>query len=185
MSQEGKLIEAHQFPAFFDTFFELREFHLVEKTSELIATFLGVGRIPKAPGTFGTLAAIPLALLLLQAGPLYMMGFILLFTPIAVWAADVFQKRSGEEDPQQIVIDEVIGFLITMTWLPMTWQSLLAGFLLFRLLDITKPLLIGYLDRKLSGGFGVMADDIAAGIVANILLQIVYTKTAWLGVQIS
>lgn len=156
----------------------------MEKLAEIIATFLGVGKSPKAPGTVGTLATLPLAFCLNWLGPLYMMGFILLFTPVAVWASDVHQKRLGVEDPQEIVIDEVVGFLITMTWLPMTWQAYLAGFFLFRLLDITKPFPIGYLDRKVPGGFGVMADDIAAGIIANIVLQILYTKTAWLGVQI-
>ncbi len=66
----------------------------------------------------------------------------------------------------------------------MTWQAYVAGFCLFRVLDIFKPFPIGYLDRKISGGMGVMADDIAAGVIANLILQIVYTKTLWLGVQI-
>lgn len=156
----------------------------MERIAERIATFLGVGKAPKAPGTFGTIAAIPLALLLCWLGPLYMMGFTLIFTFVAIWASEVHQKRLGVEDPQEIVVDEVVGFLITMTWLPMTWQAYVAGFFLFRLLDIMKPFPIGYLDRKVPGGLGVMADDIAAGIIANIVLQILYTKTAWLGVQI-
>lgn len=181
----GYCIEAHQFSAYFDTFLEVRELPSVDKISALIATFLGVGKSPKAPGTMGTLATIPLAALLIWAGPAYMMGFILLFTPVAVWAADRYSTALGADDPQEIVIDEVLGFLITMTWLPMTWQAFLAGFLLFRLLDIMKPFPIGYLDKKLSGGFGVMADDIAAGILANIVLQMLYSKTTWLGVQIS
>jgi phosphatidylglycerophosphatase A len=175
---------AHQSTRIFDSVSELREPHAVEKTAALIATFLGVGKAPKAPGTFGTLATIPLALLLNWAGPFYMMGFVLLLLPAAVWAAGVHAKNLGKDDPGEIVIDEVWGFLITMTWLPMTWQAYLLGFLLFRLLDITKPLLIGYLDRNLSGGLGVMADDIAAGVFANLILQILYVKTAWLGVQI-
>jgi phosphatidylglycerophosphatase A len=156
----------------------------VRSKAELIATFFGVGKVPKAPGTFGTLAAVPLALLLMWAGPFYMMGFILVFTPIAIVASDLYQKHLQIEDPQQIVVDEVVGFLITMTWLPMTWQAVLAGFCLFRALDILKPFPIGYLDRKIPGGLGVMIDDMAAGIIASILLQIVYTKTGWLGVQI-
>ncbi len=156
----------------------------MEKIAFLIATFFGVGKAPKAPGTFGTLATLPLVLLLNWAGPFYAMGFVLLFLPIAVWGADTYAKIIKVEDPGEIVIDEVWGFLITMTWLPMTWQACLLGFLLFRVLDITKPLLIGYLDRKLSGGWGIMADDIAAGIVANLVLQILYVKTGWLGAQI-
>jgi phosphatidylglycerophosphatase A len=152
--------------------------------AKLVATFFGVGLSPKAPGTMGTLATIPLAIFLLWAGPFYMMGFIVLFLPLAIYAADIHQKNLSIEDPQEIVIDEVFGFLITMTWLPITWQSVAAGFCLFRVLDIWKPFPIGYLDRKVPGGFGVMADDIAAGLIANVLLQIVYTKTMWLGVQI-
>ncbi len=152
--------------------------------SKVVATFFGVGLSPKAPGTMGTLATIPLAWLLLWAGPLYMMGFILIFLPLATYAADLYQKHLKVEDPQEIVIDEVFGFLITMTWLPMTWQAILAGFCLFRLLDIWKPFPIGYLDKHVPGGFGVMADDIAAGVIANVVLQIVYTKTMWLGAQI-
>jgi phosphatidylglycerophosphatase A len=156
----------------------------VEKLAELIATFFGVGKAPKAPGTFGTLATLPLAALLNWAGPFYIMGFIILLLPVSVWAAGVHAEQLGVDDPGEIVIDEVVGFLITMTWLPMTWQAYLLGFLLFRLLDITKPFPIGYLDRKIPGGLGVMADDIAAGIIANVILQILYVKTGWLGVQI-
>jgi phosphatidylglycerophosphatase A len=88
-------------------------------------------------------------------------------------------------DSKEIVIDEVVGFLITMTWLPLTWQSLVAGFVVFRFLDIVKPPPIRQLDRKVPGGFGVMVDDVAAGIIGSILLQFVYNHTNWLGVQIS
>lgn len=161
----------------------------MEKIATLIATFFGIGRVQKAPGTVGTLATLPLAFALNWLGPFYMMGFILVFVPVAIWASDVYVKAKqlkfpGEEDPQEIVIDEVMGFLIAMTWLPMTWQAFLAGFCLFRALDITKPLLIGYLDRKVSGGLGVMLDDLVSGLVANIILQVVYTNTMWLGAQV-
>lgn len=156
----------------------------MDQTARIIATFFGVGKVPKAPGTFGTIAALPLAFLLNWAGPFYVMGFVLLFTPLAIWASDRHCQNLKAEDPQEIVIDEVLGFVITMTWLPMTWQAYLLGFFLFRVLDITKPLLIGYLDRRATGGFGVMADDIAAGIIANLILQLLYAETALLGVQI-
>ena len=81
----------------------------------------------------------------------------------------------------KVVIDEVAGFFVTLTWLPVTWQTFLAGFILFRLLDIWKPLFIGVMDRKIKGGAGTVLDDIAAGIVANLILQAVYYRTDWLG----
>ena len=81
--------------------------------------------------------------------------------------------------------DEVVGFLITMVWLPLTWQSLLLGFVLFRFFDIVKPPPIRQLDQHVKGGFGVMIDDIAAGLISSVILQIIYTQTSWLGVQIS
>ena len=150
-----------------------------------LAVFFGAGYFPKGPGTFATLLTIPLALLMLWAGPLYMMGFIVLLIPVAVLAAQAYEQESGGHDHSEIVIDEVLGFLITMVWLPMTWQAVLAGFVLFRVLDIFKPFPIGYLDKKIPGGWGVVVDDIAAGLIANVILQIVYVKTSWLGVQIS
>jgi phosphatidylglycerophosphatase A len=155
------------------------------KIDKFIVTFMGVGLLPKAPGTFGTLATIPLAMALMSMGSLFHMAFILLGIPLAVWACELYQNRSGaEHDRQEIVIDEVFGYLITMVWLPLTWQSLLLGFILFRILDIFKPFPIGLLDKKVKGGLGVMADDIAAGLIANFVLQIIYLKTDWLGAQI-
>lgn len=149
----------------------------------LFATFFGAGRMRPGPGTWGTIATIPLVLLLSWAGPLWYMVAVLLLLPFAIVSAELYEKWHGTHDSSEIVIDEVLGFLIAMTWLPITWQSLLIGFFLFRVLDITKPLLIGYVDRKVHGGLGVIADDVVAGICANVILQLVYAKTNWLGVQ--
>ena len=149
-----------------------------------LATLFGLGKNRKAPGTWGTAATLPLAFLLMWLGPLVHMGATLLLLPVGILAAEFYDQQNGRHDCQEVIIDEVLGFLITMTWLPMTWQSFAFGFLLFRLLDIFKPFPIGYLDKKIQGGLGVVIDDVAAGLIANILLQIVYTKTAWLGVQV-
>lgn len=149
----------------------------------LIATFFYIGKVKKAPGTVATLATIPLVYLLAQTnGLIYMFACMVLF-PIAILAAELHDKSVGQHDSSEIVIDEVLGFLITMTWLPITWQSMLIGFFLFRLLDILKPFPIGYIDKKVHGGLGVIADDVVAGIVANIILQVMLTKTNWLGTQ--
>lgn len=148
-----------------------------------IAVFFGAGLSPKAPGTVGTLAALPLVWGLSLAGPLIYMLTTLLLLPLGVIAAEVYEREKGGHDHKEIVIDEVVGILIAMTWVPMTWQSLLIGFLIFRVLDIAKPFPIGYIDKKIQGGLGVMADDVAAGIIANICMQLLYTHTALLGVQ--
>lgn len=113
------------------------------------------------------------------------MAAVVLLAILGMWASEQYEQLKGGHDHQEIVIDEVVGILITMTLVPLTWQSVLAGFILFRALDILKPFPIGTLDKKVRGGMGVMADDMAAGIIANILLQIVLVKTAWLGVQLS
>lgn len=148
------------------------------------ATFFGIGRISKAPGTWGTLACVPLSLVLNYFGPFIAMSVTILMLPVAVISAEFYERENGGHDSKEIVIDEVLGFLITMTWLPITWQSYVIGFFLFRFLDILKPFPIGYIDKKVRGGLGVVADDVAAGILANIVLQVMYTQTGWLGSQV-
>ncbi|MFN8846734.1 MAG: phosphatidylglycerophosphatase A [Bdellovibrionales bacterium] len=156
---------------------------LLHKISYQIATFLSIGRLPKMPGTWATLATIPVVMGAQALGPFFYMGltFFLLF--IGAMACEVVEAQSGDHDSGHLVIDEVVGFLITMTWLPITWQSFVFGFVFFRMLDIAKPFPISFLDRRVKGGLGVMVDDVAAGILANVVLQVIYTKTSWLGVQ--
>ncbi|QLY25905.1 phosphatidylglycerophosphatase A [Bdellovibrio sp. KM01] len=149
-----------------------------------LATFFGVGLSPKAPGTVATVATIPLVLLLNWAGPFIYMGATMAITILGILAAQAYEDDKGGHDHSEIVIDEVAGFLIAMIWLPMTWQAILIGFGLFRLLDITKPLFIGYLDKKIQGGLGVMIDDVAAGIVVSLIMQFLYSHTNWLGSQV-
>ena len=165
--------------------FSERRTHLVmQKVFIQLATLFGIGKIGKAPGTMGTLATIPLVIFFSWLGPYFYMGFVLLLAPLAVVACSVYEKNREGHDHKEVVIDEVLGFMITMIWLPMTWQSLLIGFALFRLLDITKPLFIGYLDKKVQGGLGVVVDDVAAGIIASLIMQFLYTETNWLGVRL-
>ncbi len=154
-----------------------------KKTITLLATFFGSGRLPKSPGTWGTLATIPLWYVLAQLHAIPYMVVVLLLCVAAILIAQAYENMTSTHDSKEIVIDEVVGFLITMTWLPLTWQSLIAGFILFRIVDIVKPPPIRQLDQKVKGGVGVVIDDIAAGIVCNIILQLVYTYTPWLGAQ--
>jgi phosphatidylglycerophosphatase A len=157
---------------------------MVQKILRLIATFFNVGKIPFAPGTMGTIAAIPLWWALSQAGPIIYMVITFLLVPLGIVAAQAYVNHTQTHDCQEIVIDEVVGFLITMTWLPLTWQSLVIGFALFRFLDIVKPPPIRQLDQSIKGGFGVMMDDVAAGVIGSIIMQLIYSHTNWLGSQI-
>lgn len=139
----------------------------------------GSGLSPWAPGTAGTLAAIPLYLLLapLPIGA-YLVVVLLLFG-IGIWACDKTARELGTDDPAPIVWDEVVGLLITMAAAPSGWGWVVLGFLLFRLFDILKPWPIRVLDRDLHGGLGIMLDDVAAGLMAWGLLQAIH----WLAGQ--
>lgn len=108
-----------------------------------------------------------------------------IFSALAMLIAHLDEKMQGGHDRSEVVIDEVAGFLVTMTWLPMSWQALLAGFALFRALDILKPPPIGWMDKRIRGGVGVVADDLVAGIIANAALQFVFVHTPWLGYQLN
>ncbi len=142
------------------------------KLISYLATFFGAGLSPKMPGTVGTLAAVPLCLLVGRAGPYGYMVITLTLTIAAIYISDLYQQDFDEHDRPEIVIDEVVGFLITMTWIPLGWKYLVVGFILFRILDILKPFPISHLNNKVKGGLGVVIDDVAAGLVANIALQI-------------
>lgn len=149
---------------------------------ECLATGFYLGKIPWAPGTWGTLLGIPVVWVFWLGGPMfYMLGAVtLLFVSIGI--AELHEVLSGSHDSGEVVIDEVVGYVITMTWLPHTWLVYLAGFALFRFFDILKPFPIGTLDRKIQGGLGTVLDDVAAGLVSNVILQLIYTQTNWFGV---
>ena len=129
--------------------------------------------MPFAPGTFGTLAAIPVFLLLSQFGLSVYVVMLLLMTLLGIWLCAYTSQALGVHDHKAIVWDEVVGYLITMIMLPPTWFNIIAGFVLFRLFDIWKPWPIGLLDKNLHGGLGIMLDDVVAGVFAAIALQFV------------
>lgn len=131
----------------------------------------GSGLSPWAPGTAGTLAAIPLYLLV---APLPLAPYLALVAAsfaIGVWACDKTARELGVDDPSPVVWDEVVGLLVTMIAAPPGWVWVLVGFLLFRLFDILKPWPIRVLDRDLHGGLGIMLDDLVAGLMAWGVLQ--------------
>lgn len=139
------------------------------------------GYAPVAPGTVGSAVALPLWFLLRISGSTWAEpAAILLLFLAGVWSARVAERETGVDDPGIVVIDEVVGMLISLLWLPMTWQVALAGFLFFRVYDILKPFPAGRLER-LRQGWGVMADDAAAGVYAYASVRfLLWLKPEWL-----
>ena len=138
-----------------------------------LAFGLGSGAAPKAPGTFGTLAAIPLWLLFADLPILSYIALIVVTSLVGIWLCGQTSKDLGVHDHGGIVWDEFVGLWITYIALPEGWVWVLFGFLLFRLFDIWKPWPIGWADSKVSGGLGIMLDDILAGFMALGVLQAV------------
>ncbi len=135
------------------------------KTALVLSTWFGSGLLPVAPGTFGTIAAIPLIIVLNILEIWYIIIILAFAIAIAVWSAGHAQVLLKKNDPSAVVIDEVAGFLLTMTFLPATWPAVILGFFLFRLFDIFKPYPIKHLE-KIKGGFGIVMDDLLAGLYA-------------------
>lgn len=138
----------------------------------IMATWFGSGLSPVAPGTVGTLAAIPLYLALYRLPLSSYLLTVTAFTFFACWIAGRAEELFGSKDPGKIVIDEVAGFMVTMTATPCTMRTIVAGFLLFRVFDIIKPFPARQIDRKLKNGYGVVLDDIVAGIYACLALHL-------------
>ncbi|MDD2767124.1 MAG: phosphatidylglycerophosphatase A [Methylococcus sp.] len=138
----------------------------------LIAVGFGSGLAPKAPGTFGTLAAIPVYLAFSYLPPAFYTAGVLLFFALGVPACGCCGRILGKTDHSAIVWDEVVGFLVTMWGVAASWQSLLLGFVLFRFFDIVKPWPIRVIDRRTRGGWGVMLDDVVAGAFSALILHL-------------
>ena len=147
----------------------LRE--LLTRSYHLFAFGFGSGLAPKAPGTFGTLAAIPVYWLIADLSlPLYGLWLVVTFA-LGVYWCDRSSRALGVHDHPGIVWDEMVGYWLTMFMAPAGWQWMLAGFVLFRVFDIAKPWPVSLADRKIHGGLGIMLDDIFAAIYAWVCLQ--------------
>ncbi len=136
-----------------------------------VATWFGAGLMPKAPGTWGSLAAVPFAYGIHHfAGPAGLLAAALALFAIGIWAAGEFSRRAGSRDPQAVVVDEAAGQWLALV--PAGNDILLyaAGFALFRLFDIWKPWPASWAERRLSGGLGIMLDDMVAGAYAAAIL---------------
>ena len=146
----------------------------------LLATWFGAGLAPVAPGTFGSAAALPLALLLvwLFGWPALLVAAAVIFV-IGLWATGRYMALTGRQDPKEVVIDEVSAQMLPLIVAPLELLPWLAGFLLFRFFDVVKPWPCGYLDRTFHGGFGVMVDDFAAGLYALAVMILLGELGAW------
>lgn len=137
----------------------------------LLATGFSVGRIPLAPGTYGSLLGIPICFVLAEIGFAVMVVAAVVFVLFAVWIAGKAERLISIKDAPCIVIDEMAGIMVAMFGVPLTPLSLTAGFIAFRVLDIIKPFPARYMDAKVSGGWGIVMDDLVAGFYSNLLLR--------------
>ena len=141
------------------------------KPSVLWLTFFGAGLLRPAPGTWGSVVALAGWWWGLSEWSVLNQGLVVVvYTLVSWWVCAKFLHRTGLHDEPQIVADEVAGLWLALLFVPVTWWAGLLAFALFRLFDIAKPSLIGWLDRNTKGGLGVMADDLAAGLAAGLIV---------------
>jgi phosphatidylglycerophosphatase A len=153
----------------------------VTRLAVFVATVAYCGYFPIAPGTVGSAAGLVVYLLVWWAhSPSFEVALIVALFGAGVWAGTTAERYFGAIDPGPIVIDEVVGMLITLAFIPVGWSAALAGFVLFRIFDVFKPYPAGRFER-LHGGLGVMADDAMAAVYANISLRLVmWLLPAWI-----
>ena len=143
----------------------------LKKPVHCLALGLGSGLAPKAPGTWGSLAALPVAWLFLQGGDAWLLVAVLIGTLLGFFLCEQTAKDMQVHDHGAIVWDEWVGMWITLCWVPVGWATWLAAFVLFRFFDILKPWPIRWLDKNMDGGLGIMLDDVLAGLMAWCCLQ--------------
>lgn len=172
-----------------------RIFHSLQNRSKIIPPFpaavwrnplyflafgLGSGRSPYAPGTVGTIVAIPCYLLLVYfLSPAAYLIFTVAFIAFSSWLCERISNETGTHDHPGMNIDEFAGFFVTMIAAPQGWLWIVLGFLLFRLFDIWKPWPISYIDKHIDNGFGMILDDVVAGIFACGIIQLTYFLLHW------
>lgn len=138
-----------------------------------LATGGYIGFIPFAPGTFGSLLGIPLFYFMSSLPLRPAFSFLIVFILFSVWVAGKGERLLKAKDPGCIVIDEIAGIGVTFLAIPFNIYLAILGFIVFRFFDILKPFPVNYLEKRFTGGLGVVIDDVAAGIMSNIVLQII------------
>jgi phosphatidylglycerophosphatase A len=153
----------------------------VSRLGLIVATFGYVGYFPIAPGTAGSLAALALyAVIRWVHDPLFETAVIVTILVVGVWAASRAEQVLAVEDPGPVVIDEVLGMLMTLAWLPLSLTGVVAGFVLFRIFDIVKPFPAGRLEHA-PRGWGIMLDDAMAGVYGHLALRLgAWAAPAWI-----
>lgn len=144
-----------------------------------LASGFGLGYAPLASGTFGTLLGVLLYFFLGRINIFFFLIILAALLFVSFWLADQAEQVLFTKDPQIVVIDEVVGYLVTMISFPASWHYLLAGFLLFRFFDVVKVWPASYFDTAGKRGFAVVMDDVCAGVYANIALQILRLIFDW------
>ncbi len=142
-----------------------------QRTVMFIATGGFVGYFPIAPGTMGSLVGLLFCLVFALLPLVWVWVGLFLLVGLAVWSAHLAAGYAGKKDPGWIVIDEIAGMTIALAGINLSLATAGAGFLLFRVFDVFKPFPVGWLDRRLSGGWGIVLDDIAAGLMTNAVLR--------------
>lgn len=137
-----------------------------------LATGAHVGRIPFASGTFGSLVGLPIVYLISKTDWVVALILNTLLVLFSVWVAHLAERQLKAKDPGCIVIDEIAGMCVTMLAIPLTLTTGIAGFFLFRLFDVIKPPPARLMESRLQGGWGVVMDDVVAGVMANVVLRI-------------
>ena len=147
--------------------------NFVSRLSVALATGGYIGKIPFAPGTFGSVPGLLLYAAMSRMRPGYAVCVAGVVILVAVWAAGRAEKVMGQKDPGAIVIDEIAGMAVVFTGLAWSWPLAVGGFVLFRIFDIAKPFPIGWLEQRFEGGLGVVIDDVAAGLICRLILAAV------------
>jgi phosphatidylglycerophosphatase A len=158
---------------------------LIRRPIHFLAFGFGAGLAAKAPGTWGTLVAVPIFIILhlLKITDVYYLAVVILLLIAGIWICGRTANDIGVHDHGGIVWDEIVGYLITLVALPMHWSIIIAGFILFRLFDIAKPWPISWLDKKVQGGLGIMLDDIVAGLFSCGILHLLLAL-GWLPISL-
>ena len=143
------------------------------RTATNVATVLGVGRMPTAPGTAASIVALPFAWIIATFAGRFALTFgAIVVLGVGAWACEIYARESGKSDPSECVIDEVAGQWIICAFAPLSILAYFVAFILFRIFDIVKPWPISLVERRVPGGLGIMADDVVAALMGCIILVV-------------